>query len=296
MKLHKVFIAGKYPQGDISEDDIKSIADSYDPTYHEAPLTLNHQKDGSALGWVDKVVAKGKDLFVSFKTVSDKAKELVSKGEYKRPSIEIADYDGKGKYLRAVSLVLFPAVKGLPEMQFKTLDNEAAIYFSEGTEINFENKTKKTMSDKIKKFKERLDLSAELTEEEVISAYDEKLTEVEDRIKALEAEVTDKENEIAKFKEQEIDSVIEFAVKEGKILPAQKESIKTFATADFTACKKYLDSLTVNGIFKKDQVKDKAAASTSYTYAEILKDPSLAKNFSEAEIEELRKKDSVFGN
>ena len=136
-KLFKVFIAGKYPQGEITESDIKEIAENYSPTYHEAPLTLDHKREGSALGWIESVIAKGKELWVSFSKVSEEARQLKSEGKYKRPSIEIANYDGVGKYLRAVSLVNFPQVKGLPEMQFQTTDKEAVIYFSEDCFLNF---------------------------------------------------------------------------------------------------------------------------------------------------------------
>lgn len=85
-KLFKVFIAGKYPQGEITESDIKEIAENYSPTYHEAPLTLDHKREGSALGWIESVIAKGKELWVSFSKVSEEARQLTSEGSNNRLS------------------------------------------------------------------------------------------------------------------------------------------------------------------------------------------------------------------
>ena len=287
MKLYKVFTAGKYPQGDITEDDLKSIAENYDPDYHEAPLTLNHKSEGPSLGWVNKVVAKGKDLFVGFKDVNEDAKKITSKGEYKRPSIEISNYEGKGKYLRAVSLVLFPAVKGLPEMQFKTADGEAVIYFSEG-EINF-NKLNNIKMD-ITKFSEKLGLSESATVEDVVNSFNEKFDEKVKEVETLTDEVKTLKDNAKKFEEEKISSLVSNALASGKITKAQEESIKTFATSNYDACKKYVESLPVQNIYKNDQSKSKSpeGKSKEVSYQDILKDPSLSAQFSEEELEDLR--------
>lgn len=288
MKLYKVFTAGKYPQGDITEDDLKSIAENYDPDYHEAPLTLNHKSEGPSLGWVNKVVAKGKDLFVGFKDVNEDAKKITSKGEYKRPSIEISNYEGKGKYLRAVSLVLFPAVKGLPEMQFKTADGEAVIYFSEG-EINFNSKTNNNNMD-VKKYSEKLGLPESATAEEVLTSFSEKFDEKVKEVETLTDEVKTLKNDAKKFEEEKISSLVSNALASGKITKAQEESIKTFATSNYDACKKYVESLPVQNIYKNDQSKTKSpeGKSKEVSYQDILKDPSLSAQFSEEELEDLR--------
>ncbi len=291
MKLYKVFTAGKFPQGDVTEQDLKEIADNYDPDFHEAPLTLNHKSDGPAMGWVNKVVATGKDLFVGFKTVSDKAKEITGNGEYKRPSIEISNYDGKGKYLRAVSLVLFPAVKNLPDMQFKTADGGATIYFSEG-EINFNSKNKNNNNmDLIKKFSEKLGLTADTaTLEDVANTFNVKFDEKVSEIEALNSKIEALETEAKKFSEAQIDSLISNALASGKITKAQEESIKTFATSNFEACQTYVDSLPVKSIYEKDQSKQKLKdiKKNDAKYEDILKDPSLAANYSEEDLEVLR--------
>ena len=139
-KLFKVLVAGKYPQGDLTIADLKEIAGNYSPTYHEAPLTADHKREGSALGWVESVSVQGRCLFVIFSKISDEVKSLQKNKKYKQISVEIANYDGVGLYLRAVSLINIDSAKGNPEFPFTGLDKEATIYFSEGCELNLKQK------------------------------------------------------------------------------------------------------------------------------------------------------------
>jgi hypothetical protein len=48
MKFFEVFKAGKYPQGDFSEDDVETLAKNYEPEFCEAPITLDHEQKGPA--------------------------------------------------------------------------------------------------------------------------------------------------------------------------------------------------------------------------------------------------------
>jgi phage I-like protein len=312
-KLFKVFIAGKYPQGEISENDLKEIARNYSPAYHEAPLTLDHKREGSALGWIDKVIAKGKELWVSFSKVSDEAMELTKEGRYKRPSIEIADYEGVGKYLRAVSLVNFPQVKGLPEMQFQTTDKEAVIYFSEDLFLNFHGEKNKetnlkknskqknkTVSETVLKFAESLGLDAEADIEKIVQSAGAKISSLESDVAVLGDAVKRYEEEIEKISEKRAETLVNNAVASGKILPAQKDFLMTFAENDFDACKSYLDMLPSNPLFEKNKIsagslnlKDPKyfnERGTRITYAQILRNPKLIEKnkFSEAELEQMR--------
>lgn len=291
MKLYKVFTAGKYPQGDVTVEDLKQIADGYDPDFHEAPLTLNHKSEGPAMGWVSNVVAKGRDLFVGFKSISEDARKITGKGEYKRPSIEISNYEGKGKYLRAVSLVLFPAVKGLPEMQFKTADGEAVIYFSEG-EINLNTNKNNNNMELIQKFSEMLGLNEEeATMEDVVNGLNDKYEEQLNNNTSLLNEVNALKAEVKKFGESQVDILISSALSSGKIVKAQEESIKKFADTDFEACKSFIDSLPVKSIYQNGQTKTKTVATSPVLkYEDILKDPTLADQYTEEELQEARKR------
>lgn len=288
MKLYKVFTAGKHGKKNmITADDLKEIADNYDPEYHEAPLTLDHKTDGGALGWVKNVIHKGQDLFVEFSDVNEIAKKLTGSGEYKRPSIEIQEYEDKGQYLRAVSLVLFPAVKGLPAMKFSE-DGTAKIFYSDN-ELEF-NESNKSNNMEITKFAEIVGLTNTATEEEVLNAFSEKLTESATRITSLEKSVSDKDAEIKKFKEYQIDTLVQTALSAGKIVEAQKESMTSFANSDYDSCQKYLESLPVNSIYQKDEVSKKAKYENGkeVSYSDILKDPVLANKYSEEDLKKLR--------
>lgn len=292
MKLYKVFTAGKHgKKTEITEADIHEIADNYDPEYFEAPLTIDHKSDGGALGWVSNVIAKGKDLYVEFKDISEVVKNLTSKGEYKRPSIEIAEYEDKGKYLRAVSLVIFPAVKRLPAMQFSS-DGEAKIFYSSENLEFSKNKKQNNNNMEITKFSEKLGLDEAATLEDIVVAfnekYDDKVKEVADLTKKVETLETDAK----KFAETQIDSLISSALASGKIIKSQEASIKTFAEANFDECRKYIDSLPVKSIYKDDQskqnYKNNKSGEKELKYEDVLKDPNLAKKFSEEELEDLR--------
>jgi phage I-like protein len=312
-KLFKVFIAGKYPQGEITESDLQQIADNYSPAYHEAPLTLDHKREGSALGWIESVIAKGKELWVSFSKVSDEAKQLTNEGKYKRPSIEIANYDGVGKYLRAVSLVNFPQVKGLPEMQFQTTDKEAVIYFSEDCFINFTSESKNKNNFKLKnknvgetqkevlaKFAESLGLGEETDIEKIAEFAEAKINLLQGEIFTLSDAVKKYEEEIAKLSEKRAENLINDAVSSGKILPAQKEFLLTFAENDYEACKSYIDILPANPLFERNKISNSSLnlkdpkyfneRGTRITYSQILRNPKLIEKnkFSEAELEQMR--------
>lgn len=322
-KLFKVFIAGKYPQGEITESDLKEIASNYSPSYHEAPLTLDHKREGSALGWIESVIAKGKELWVSFSKVSDEAKGLTSEGKYKRPSIEIANYDGVGKYLRAVSLVNFPQVKGLPEMQFQTSDKEAVIYFSEDCFLSFSNEKKnerknrssknsklknknvnETQNEQIVKFAESLGMSfeagGEIDIEKISELAEAKINSMQSEIFTLSDAVKRYEEEIEKISEGRAEKLISDAVSSGKILPAQKDFLMTFAENDFEACKSYIDMLPANPLFEKNKISNGSLnlkdpkyfneRGARITYAQILRNPKLIEKnkFSEGEIEQMR--------
>jgi phage I-like protein len=310
-KLFKVFIAGKYPQGEITETDLKEIARNYSPSYHEAQLTLDHKREGSALGWIESVIAKGKELWVSFSKISDEAKQLTEEGKYKRPSIEIADYEGIGKYLRAVSLVNFPEVKGLPEMQFQTTDKEAVIYFSEDCSLNLSDDSRQKLKPKNKKvsvkknervikFAESLGLEADSEIEKIIGFAEAKINSLQSELFTLNDAVKRYEEEIEKLSEKRAENLINDAVFSGKILPAQKDFLMTFAENDFEACKSYIEMLPANPLFEKNRVhtgsmnlKDPKyfnERGARITYSQILRNPKLIEKnkFTEQELEQMR--------
>ena len=46
MKYFEVFKAGNYPQGKFTKEEVQELAKNYDPSFCEAPITLDHEQKG----------------------------------------------------------------------------------------------------------------------------------------------------------------------------------------------------------------------------------------------------------
>lgn len=131
-KVH-VFKAGPQTsaqgvQRNFSADDLKEVANSYDPEVHSAPLVIGHSGDNDsvpAYGWIKGFSQKGDDLYADVE-FTDVAKDLVRGGHYRKVSISFYSPDSpinphKGKW-SARHLALLgaapPAVKGLEPFSF----------------------------------------------------------------------------------------------------------------------------------------------------------------------------------
>lgn len=316
-KFFKVFRAGSYPQGDITEADVQEIAATYDPAYHEAPLTVNHDDHSPAYAVVESVKAVGKDLYVAFKDVLAEAREINQK--YKKPSVEITTYDGK-KYLRAVTLTNFPAVKGLDTIKLQEQHN-SVIFFSEDITLNLD-KGQTMFNEHIIALAEKLNINInDYSVEgdviakalEVIEGLKTQLAETSAKVSSLnvslakyeEAGITvEKFSELAKKNESleaelkklnadRIDALVQryIETKEGGN-PASGERIRRLAEAEYDETKKFVDGLpakklNVHLARPNDNGKE-------VTYEEVIKSPELARNFTEDELKELKKKSKTF--
>ncbi len=120
-----------------SEHDLEKSAKAYDPSLHEAPLVVGHPKDNSpSYGWVDSVSFSCGILTATPKQVDPVFSEAVKAGRYKKRSASfyLPDSPNNPKpgvlYLRHVGFVAIPAVKGLPDPEFKEQE-EGVITFCE---------------------------------------------------------------------------------------------------------------------------------------------------------------------
>lgn len=335
-KFFRVFRAGKYPQGTVSVADINQIAESYSPDYHEAPLTVNHDDWSPALAVVDEVKAEGKDLLVSFKDIADEAYEMNKK--YKRPSVEIVDYDFGDvtkKYLRAVTLTNFPQVKSMDRIQF---GENSTFFFMEDLTLNL-NKGNKMFNQNLLKQAELLGIDTkDFTQEDelilkcnetiatlqsekqtlsqsltkfneagvTVESYQEKLTlwDAENKkVKALEGEV-------ASFKEERLNSLINTALITKDVLgsfgstEAFEKHVKKFAEhSEFPEVKAFVDGMKTkpaNDPLKKPQDigndKKLKKDGTPYTYEEVLKNSELVKLFTSEELTGMKQRSDTFKN
>ena len=190
MKYFEVFKAGSYPQGSFTKEEVQELAKNYDPSFCEAPITLDHEQKGPAYGWVDKLKEENGSLKASFKDLSDDLKEFVNKGKYKKISVEIyKELEGKKPYLKAVSFLgaSIPQVKGMQPVEFKEGESQTFIFETQVEDDETENieELKNTIQDLKKQ----------------VADFKEKAQNKE-TIKELKNQVKDLNIELAKFKDQ----------------------------------------------------------------------------------------------
>jgi len=100
-----------------TEEDLKKIAESYDPTHHEAPIVVGHpEQDAPAYGWVERLEAVGGRLKAKLRELNQDFVNLVRQGSFKKVSVAIYP----DLTLRHVGFLGAqpPAVKGLKQAQF----------------------------------------------------------------------------------------------------------------------------------------------------------------------------------
>lgn len=214
MKYFEVFKAGTYPQGKFTQAEVQELAKNYDPSFCEAPITLDHEQKGPAYGWVDKLKEEDGKLKATFKDLSEDLKEFVNKGKYKKISVEIyRELEGKKPYLKAVSFLgaSIPQVKGMQAVEFKEGESDVYIFEAEveqnddAQEIESLKSTITDLKGQIAKFKED----------------NKKNTE----IKSLKEQVKDLTLELAKFKDE--------AAGKDELARELKDIKETLRTKDF---------------------------------------------------------------
>lgn len=283
-----IFTAGTYPQFDpaeqktvnvtVSEDDIKQIAFSYDPLYHEAPLWIGHPNpDAPALGWFSELKADGIKLFGKLAEVSDELVDLISKKKYKKVSVEIYRWikgETETLYLGAVGLTNLPLVKSLPplhldgkegvlsfsvvnspDLKFHNLNNiiimnKAIEKFAASmginiTEFNSDEAVLEYAAGEIKKLQDKFSDDPNVVTSLNISVY--KASQFIDEHKSLSERVSALTKEKAEI-------VVNAAVDSGKILPAQKESYMMLAETNLEAVQTLFATMSSHQIFKPNQV------------------------------------------
>lgn len=138
IKSVPIFRAGNYShkgKGAWSEKDLQEVAQNFQTlkaaNEHVPPIKSTHEPDNRGLpvvGWIENVVAKGKDLFADFRLVSDKAADMIKAKALRFRSAELHTKDRPwvrpdgtrmANVLRAVAFVPIPEVKGMPDIEFQ---------------------------------------------------------------------------------------------------------------------------------------------------------------------------------
>ncbi|MBM4159114.1 MAG: hypothetical protein FJ216_10120 [Ignavibacteria bacterium] len=270
--------------GDITDADLIEIASNYDIAYHQAPIFIGHAENRSkepSYGRVKALKYNNGILYAEFSDILPELSELIKKGIYKKPSVEIGVYDKEGKetkYLSAVSVTNVPKIKGLPDLKFQEFKSIKS-FSSDNTELYFSNNNKnnKNMDELIKKFASSIGCNESDTNE-ILKYAESKISNLEKAAKELKSKLT----------KVKLDS----AVASKKITPAQIESLTAFAESEPEKFAQYIESLPVLDIFddSKNKSKKLPGGGKEITYADILKNPELRKEFSEDDLSSLRLK------
>lgn len=237
MKFFEVFKAGKYPQGSFTKKEIAEIAKNYDPTFCEAPITIDHQQSGPAYGWVESVKADGNKLKVSFKEMPENFQKDVNDGKYKKVSVELyRNLEGKGAYLKAVSFLgaATPQVKGLEPIKF--MESESDVYEFESEDEDAEQFSEADIEDLKNQILELENQVAQFKEGnkklETIKSLKDKIAALTDEVASFKEKAEGKE-EIEKeladikaaIKKKEHEDFIEKQIDKGTLVPANKDVV-----------------------------------------------------------------------
>jgi TolA-binding protein len=258
MKFFEIFKAGNYPQGAFTEADINALCSHYDPSFCEAPLTLDHTQKGPAYGWVDSLKNENGSLKASFRDVTEDLKEFVQSGKYRKVSVEIyRDLEGRKPYLKAVSFLgaAIPQVKGMEPIEFK--ESPSDVYTFEIEEEPDESKEMQEIQANIQKlntsvssFNEQLDkLNAPenkeiqeaktqiVTLQEKVEDLSQKLSQYQESEKLRQKSEEELKTLKSQIRQKEFEQFLDEYLSKGFLTQVQKQHIvRIFSSVNMIAC------------------------------------------------------------
>ena len=250
MKYFEVFKAGNYPQGKFTKEEVQELAKNYDPSFCEAPITLDHEQKGPAYGWVDKLKEEDGLLKATFKNLSPELKEYVSKGKYKKISVEIyRELEGKKPYLKAVSFLgaSIPQVKGMKAVEFK--EGESDVY--EFTAQIEDEDDGTSNAEEIQELKDTIsDLETQIAKYKEDSKNKETIKSLKSQVKDLSIELAKELKEIKdNLRNKDFNEFIDKQIEAGILTPANKDAVFSILQ-DLDNIKKFDESSNSIDIFK----------------------------------------------
>jgi hypothetical protein len=251
----EIFEVGNWNGDTYSESDLDNIIKAFSDLNGTIKpyVKLGHddnqmllQKDGlPAAGWIKELKRNGGKLLAKFSEVPEKIYELLKRKAYNRVSSEIfwnlkKDNKNYPRVLKAVALLGgdTPAVTSL---------NDILSLYTEALNFEIIKTYDKKESDDME-IKEYTDQINTLTEE--VKKYEMDL----EKEKSEKTSLQEKLNTIEKEKVVEY---IENKMKEGKLLPAQKDHFLSLATFSFDTVKNILDNAPKLPEFSEDSEKGK---------------------------------------
>jgi len=278
-----IFRVGTWNGMKFTEKDLDDIVRNFDKLrdVHHVPLKFGHNEeqdmtDGQpAIGWINKVYRKGKDLFADFTHVPEVVMEAIDAKRYRTVSVEVmknAKLNGeaiKSWFLDAVALLGAdqPAVSGLSDLSDLTLsrtsfeDGQLVVFSKAG---NFNSQHRSPDMDK-KELQEVVDAATAPLRESLeklengqteLRTENKKLSDENEVLKSAKADrdTADQKTKIAATR-KEANDILDAAVRSKTINPAQREGlIQTFSIdKDDAVLEIDMSQLKVAVGFKADQ-------------------------------------------
>ncbi|MBF0193488.1 MAG: hypothetical protein HQL71_02980 [Magnetococcales bacterium] len=265
----------------ITEVELQKTVSIYQPSLHEAPLVIGHpQHDAPAWGWVAGLRVEKGMLLASVKQVDPAFSAIVTAGRYKKVSASFYTPDAANNpapgtfYLRHVGFLGAqpPAIKGLTEASFN--EKETGIItiskniFPQNKQQNNSNEfseypTKQEAimepEQKEKKVDEQQKKQPEKQTKEQLAPTKEELEKQQQDLKAREDELTKREEKINNQerdnKKQRMGQLIDQLIKEGRVLPRDKEGLLAL-----------LDRLDTSGVIEFSEGEGEAKKSEAASY------------------------------
>jgi hypothetical protein len=225
----EIFKVGDYGEkGNYSESDLDGIVKDYDPKLHEAPVTVDHKREGPAYGWVKGLKRVGEKLVAVIANMAEELAEAVRGKKYVKVSVEIyLKMKETGRpYLRAVSFLgaQIPEVKGLAAVELgencgewvELEESENGNSGKNGNDGNYEKGGEEEMAEQDAKI---VEMNEKLKDEAA------KRVEAETKLKA--AEVKFAEEELKRRKESArigAKAWVDEKVREGFVTPAARDA------------------------------------------------------------------------
>lgn len=214
----EVFRAGRHVASNGTEkvwssNDLRHMAESYDPGKHEAPIVIGHPKaNAPAWGWVKALKVEGDRLMALPGEVAAEFADWVKAGRYKKRSISVYP-DGTLRHVGFLGAQP-PAVKGLKDIEFASEEADTYEYST----------AEEPRMDELEKLKQ--ELAEERSKRELAEAEAAKAKQESETTRTDFAELQ------AKGRKDAISNFVEQGIKGGKILPAWKQQgLAEFMTA-----------------------------------------------------------------
>lgn len=208
----------------------------------DAQRFMGQSSGAPNLGIVEKIFREGEKLLANFSNVPDAVVDLIRQRRFTNVSVEIVpnlEFDGKtfSQVLTAVALLgaEMPAINGLKELAAALFTKVEITPITADNIVSYEQETE-TMT--VTYTQEQHDALLEAAVSKAVdvakatyAADSEKLTaERDDAIKAAKAIKTDFAEFTDKVSKAEAETMVDEAIKAGKLLPKQKPAALAFAT------------------------------------------------------------------